>query len=117
MTCRSSCPATSRSPSKGTVAAALEPAAWRVVKAPHHGSRTSSSRSFVEASRPVLAVVSAGRDHAFGHPHPEVVARYEAAGAVVLATGEEGAVAVCTDGRDLAAATDAGRRFAFGPGN
>ena len=101
---------------EGAVAAVLEPAAWRVVKVPHHGSRTSSSRSFVEALRPALAVVSAGRDHVFGHPHPEVVARYEAAGAVVLATGEEGAVAVCTDGRELAAATNEGRRLTFDPG-
>jgi len=85
------------------------------VKVPHHGSRTSSSWSFVDALEPALAVVSAGRDHVFGHPHPEVVARYEAAGAVVLATGEEGAVAVCTDGRGLAAATREGRRLTFGP--
>ena len=98
------------------VAAALEPASWRVVKAPHHGSRTSSSAAFVEALRPVLAVVSAGRDNGFGHPHSEVVARYESAGAVVLATGEEGAIEICTDGRDLAVSSHDGRRLAFGPG-
>lgn len=100
---------------EGSIAAALEPSVLRVVKAPHHGSRTSSSAPFVEASRPVLAVMSAGRDHAFGHPHPEVVARYEAAGAVVLATGDEGGIAICTDGRRLAAATRDGRRLAWDP--
>lgn len=100
---------------EGPVAAALEPAARRVVKAPHHGSRSSSSQALVAAASPVLAVVSAGRDHAFGHPHPEVVARYEAVGATVLATGEEGAVAICTDGRGLAASTRDGRRFAWDP--
>ena len=94
-----------------TIAAAAAPAALRVVKAPHHGSRTSSSAAFVEALSPVLVVVSAGRDHAFGHPHPEVVTRYEAAGAAVLATGDRGAVAVCTDGRGLAASTRDGGRF------
>ena len=98
---------------EGVVGAALAPAAWRVVKVPHHGSRTSSSPAFVEALRPVLAVVSAGRDHAFGHPHPEVVARYEAAGAVALATGEEGGVSICTDGRSLAVSTYDGRRLAW----
>ena len=97
------------------VAAVLEPAPWRVLKAPHHGSRTSSSRAFVEALNPVLAVVSSGRDHAFGHPHREVVARYEAAGALVLATGEEGAIEICTDGRDLAVSSRDGRRLTFGP--
>ena len=100
---------------EGSISAALEPAALRVVKAPHHGSRTSSSAAFVAASRPVLAVMSAGRDHAFGHPHAEVAARYEAAGAVVLATGEEGGIAVCTDGRRLAAATRDGRRLVWDP--
>ena len=101
---------------EGEVVAALEPAergTLRVVKAPHHGSRTSSSALFVNSLRPVLAVASAGRDHAFGHPHPEVVSRYEEAGAVVLFTGDEGSVAVCTDGRGLAAATHDGRRLAW----
>ena len=102
---------------EGAVVAALAPSrrVVQVVKAPHHGSRSSSSRAFVEALNPVLAVVSAGRDHTFGHPHPEVVARYEAAGAVVLATGDEGAIAICTDGRGLAASTRDGRRFAWDP--
>ena len=98
---------------EAAVAASLDPAGRRVVKAPHHGSRSSSSATFVKALRPVLAVVSAGRDHAFRHPHRDVVARYEAAGAVVLATGDEGAIAICTDGRGLAASTHDGRRFAW----
>ena len=97
------------------VAAALEPASWRVVKAPHHGSRTSSSAAFVNALRPTVAVVSAGRDNGFGHPHSEVVDRYESAGAVVLATGEEGAIEFCTDGRGLAASTHDGRRLTWDP--
>ena len=75
----------------------------------------SSSIAFVEALRSTVAIISAGRDHAFGHPHPEVVMRYEAAGAVVLATGDGGAVAVCTDGRGLAASTHDGRRIAWDP--
>ncbi len=98
------------------VAAVLEPAPRRVVKAPHHGSRTSSSAAFVEALRPSVAIVSAGRHNGFGHPHPEVVARYEAVGAVVLATGDEGAVTVCTGGRGLAATTIDGRRMVFDGG-
>ena len=98
---------------EAAVAPALEPAPRRVVKAPHHGSRTSSSVAFLGVLNPTLAVVSAGRDHVFGHPHPEVVARYEAAGAVVLATGQGGAVAICTDGRRLVAMTHDGRRLAW----
>lgn len=100
---------------EAAVAAVLDPAERRVVKVPHHGSRSSSSATFVEALNPVLAVVSAGRDHTFRHPHRDVVARYEAAGAVVLATGDEGAIAICTDGGGLAASTHDGRRLAWAP--
>ena len=94
-----------------TVAAALGPAPLRILKAPHHGSRSSSTAAFVEALRPSLAVVSAGRRNLFGHPHPDVITRYEAAGVAVLRTGEDGAVALCTDGERVAVSTAAGRRF------
>ena len=87
------------------LASAWPPAAVRVLKAPHHGSRTSSSAEFLAALAPDLAVVSAGRDSRFGHPHPEVVRRYAALDARVLATGEVGAVSICTDGRRAAVTT------------
>ena len=80
------------------LAAAWPPAAIRVLKVPHHGSRSSSSARFLAALDPDLAVVSAGRDSRFGHPHPEVVRRYAAHGARLLLTGEVGAVSLCTDG-------------------
>jgi competence protein ComEC len=55
-----------------------------VLKAPHHGSHTSSSAAFVAAVRPQVAVISLGYRNSFGFPAPEVVARYLAAGAHVL---------------------------------
>ena len=70
-----------------------------VLKVPHHGSRTSSSASLVDATRPRLAIVSAGARNPFGHPHPEVLERYGRAGALVLRTGRDGSVHVATDGR------------------
>lgn len=57
-----------------------------VVKAGHHGSRTSSGEPFVALARPTYVVFSAGRDSQFGHPHAEVVARYQAAGAQAVYT-------------------------------
>ncbi len=65
-----------------------------VVKVPHHGSRTSSSPAFVAATRPALAVVSAGRGNPFGHPHPTVVAAWQEAGTAVLRTDLHGTVEV-----------------------
>jgi competence protein ComEC len=69
-----------------------------VLKVPHHGSRSSSAPRFVAAVSPRVAIVSAGRRNAFGHPHPEVVERYERKGALVLRTDRDGAVNVSTDG-------------------
>lgn len=47
-----------------------------VLVAPHHGSRSSSSPAFVAAVAPQAVVFSVGYRSRFGHPHPEVQARY-----------------------------------------
>lgn len=51
-----------------------------LLKVGHHGSRTSSSVSFVRAVSPALAVVSSGFRNPYGHPHPEALARLDSAG-------------------------------------
>ena len=71
------------------------------VKVAHHGSRTSSTQSFIDAVGPRYAVISVGRSSPFGHPHPEVVERWRKSGAQVLTTGTNGMISVSTDGRDL----------------
>jgi competence protein ComEC len=81
--------------------AAGDPLGCDVLKVAHHGSRTSSTAGFVAATRPALAVVSVGRDSPYGHPHTEVVARWRAAGAQLLTTGERGMITISTDGEDL----------------
>ena len=72
-----------------------------VVKVPHHGSRTSSSEAFVSAVQPQLAVISVGQRSMFGHPHAEVVERWQKVGAEVLTTGNSGMITVVTDGKSL----------------
>jgi len=72
-----------------------------VVKVPHHGSRTSSTAEFINATAPEYAVISVGRHSRFGHPHAEVVQRWKVAGAKVMTTGEMGMISVSTDGKDL----------------
>lgn len=59
---------------------------------PHHGSATSSSAAFVAMTRPTVAIVAAGWDNHFGHPHPTVVERYRAVGSHVVSTAVSGAV-------------------------
>ena len=72
-----------------------------VVKVAHHGSRTSSTAGFVAATRADYAIIPVGRHSRFGHPRPEIVERWRAAGADVRKTGERGAISISTDGADL----------------
>ena len=93
-----------------TLTETIPPARLRVMKIPHHGSLTSSTREFVDAMRPTIAVVSAGRANHFGHPVPDVLDRYRAAGAEIFRTDRDGAVSVETDGVSLDVHTFNGRR-------
>jgi competence protein ComEC len=72
-------------------AGAVPPLASEVLLVPHHGSRTSSSPDFLEAVAPRVALVQAAYRSRFGHPAPDVVARYEAKGIEVLRTDRCGA--------------------------
>jgi competence protein ComEC len=95
------------------IAPTIPPAPLRIVKVPHHGSLTSSAADFVAALRPRIAIVSAGRSNHFGHPVPEVLERYRAAGAAVFRTDRDGEVRVDTDGWSLSVATFTGRRLSL----
>ncbi|WP_246355482.1 DNA internalization-related competence protein ComEC/Rec2 [Pseudomonas reactans] len=66
------------------------PTDW--LQAPHHGSRSSSSWPFVERLAPRSLLISRGRNNAFGHPHPQVMARYQRLGSQVYDSAEQGAV-------------------------
>jgi competence protein ComEC len=92
------------------LAATIPPARLRVVKVPHHGSLTSSTRDFVRAIAPRAAVVSVGRGNHFGQPAPDVLDRYRAAGAEIFRTDRDGAVTVDTDGYAIDIHTFTGRR-------
>lgn len=72
-----------------------------VVKVAHHGSRTSSIKEFIDVTKPDFAIIPVGRKSRFGHPHKEVVERWENMGAKVLTTGKSGTITVSTDGNNL----------------
>jgi competence protein ComEC len=69
-----------------------------LLKAGHHGSRTSSTRPFLEAVRPGLTVLSCGVRNRFGHPHPTTLASLAALGLPFARTDRGGAVIWQTDG-------------------
>jgi competence protein ComEC len=68
--------------------------AAQVLKVPHHGSRQSSTEAFLRAVGPAEALVSVGHRNPFRHPHPEVLARYQARGVRVWRTDRHGAISV-----------------------
>lgn len=71
----------------------LEPQARAtVLKVPHHGAASSLYRSWIERTGAKIAVVSVGRQNAYGHPAGEVVAAYREAGVHLLRTDRDGAV-------------------------
>ncbi|MFZ2197763.1 MAG: MBL fold metallo-hydrolase, partial [Thermodesulfovibrionales bacterium] len=80
-----------------------------VIKVPHHGSRTSVQDDFLREVSPSVAVISAGRDNAFGHPSQEVLDKFE--GKNVLRTDQDGAVRIVEKGEDLIVKTC--REFMF----
>jgi competence protein ComEC len=86
------------------------PAAWlraEVLKVGHHGSRTSSGASLLDAIRPSLALVSVGRGNRYGHPSPDVLGEFSRRGVRVLRTDIVGTTVVRTDGRTVSVSTAA----------
>ncbi len=72
-----------------------------VLKLGHHGSRTSTSDAFLTTVQPQVAVVSAGLNNSYGHPHAEVVSRVAAKQIDIVETAEEGTITFVTDGVTL----------------
>ncbi len=71
-----------------------------ILKLPHHGSKGSLARDFYQKAAPAWAVVSAGADNPFGHPHPQVIAAVRESGARILRTDLQGAITIRSNGHD-----------------
>lgn len=72
-----------------------------VVKAGHHGAKTSSTLQFIEKTRPEYAIFSAGRDNSYGHPDSSVVERFRAYSSHIFSTPECGSITLETDGEHI----------------
>jgi competence protein ComEC len=70
-----------------------------ILKVGHHGSKTSSSTGFLLAVDPDLAVITAGRDNRFGHPHRVTLDRLQHFDISVRVTAWEGAIELVMDGK------------------
>ena len=72
-----------------------------VLKAGHHGSKTSSSEAFVGFVQPKYSVISAGKDNKYGHPHEDVIDVLNQFGSAILSTGDKGLIVFESDGENV----------------
>lgn len=78
--------------------AELAPVQADILLVPHHGSKSSSERYFVQHVKPSVAILSRGRNSAYGHPHSEVVATYQQLNILLADTAQGGQVTMHSDG-------------------
>lgn len=69
-----------------------------VLKVAHHGSRTATSKKFLNRVNPSIAVISVGNDNPYGLPDEEILARLEETGTRIYRTDRDGTVLITLDG-------------------
>jgi len=72
-----------------------------VLKLGHHGSKTSSDLEFLQVVQPELAIVSAGCDNRYGHPHGEIINRVKELDIIILETCIENMIILESDGVNI----------------
>ena len=72
-----------------------------ILKVPHHGSRTSSSREFIQAVLPKYAMVSNGQNNKYGHPHQDTLDTLAEFGARVFRTDLLGTIIMQSNGQNV----------------
>ncbi len=74
---------------------------WEVLKVAHHGSKNSSNEEYLQQVHPAYALISAGQENRYGHPHQETVKRLADIGSKVYSTQENGAIIVEVEGGEI----------------
>jgi len=72
-----------------------------IIKVGHHGSRTSTSAAFLDVVQPLYAVISAGKNNRYKHPHQETIDGLKDHRIMTLVTKDEGTVTFLSDGKIL----------------
>lgn len=68
-----------------------------ILKVAHHGSKNSTSKEFLKAANPKLAIISCGEGNRYGHPHEETLERLEKVDIPWFCTKDYGAITVTVD--------------------
>jgi len=67
-----------------------------ILKIPHHGSKTSTTEEFLSAVSPIIAIIQAGKDNSYGHPHQCVLNTLS--DVVTFCTAQHGDIEILTNG-------------------
>lgn len=76
-----------------------------VLKAGHHGSKTSTTQTLLKKISPDVTVISCGKNNDYGHPHAEVLKMLKSANSTVYRTDRDKTVIMTTDGSSLTVST------------
>lgn len=83
----------------------------------HHGSATSTSWDFLEATTPEYAVISCGAGNSYGHPDADTMEKLESIGAEVFRTDKQGEVIAHSDGTNITWNVEPCNDFSSGDGD
>jgi competence protein ComEC len=83
----------------------------QILKSPHHGSRSSSSKDFLDRIVPRIVMISLGEGNRYGFPDKEILERYKDFGAKVFRTDFHGAIEISSDGRRISVRTASGLHY------
>ena len=72
-----------------------------VLKVGHHGSSTSSRKSFLEQVQPKYAIIMAGKDNSYGLPTQETIDKLNNRGSEIYRTDEDGTIQMTSDGNTI----------------
>ncbi len=72
-----------------------------VLKIGHHGSSTATTKAFLQAVNPQVAVISCGKDNSYGHPHEETMQRLQEKAMTIYRTDEDGTILATCDGTSI----------------
>ena len=71
-----------------------------VLKVGHHGSNTSSSKSFLEQVSPEISIISVGKENTYGLPKDTIIKRLNSVGTNIYRTDNVGTIQIISDGKD-----------------
>ena len=74
---------------------------YDILKVAHHGSKNTTSEEFLKLVQGEIALISAGEENRYGHPHSETLKRLKTFDYRIYQTKENGAITIFTDGNSL----------------